>query len=153
MTPWLSSFEPQPSHLLLSPSMPKLLKALVRERAAKPLHPTSRTLSAGQCPVRLTDTDQSCVLGELPLKEALIPGSLPMERSAPAALPACWTQTQGQFWSQDGDCNVAGELQLMLKNRVIFSLQDRFPSNLNFNGRSTLVQLRPREATVILNYR
>ena len=100
----------------------------------------------------LTDPDQSCVLGELPLKD-LFQAVFPWDGQLQQHYLLAGLRHKDNVWSQGGVCNVAGELQLMLKNRVIFSLQDRFPSNLNFNGRSTLVQLRPREATVILNYR
>lgn len=91
MTPWLSSFEPQPSWgpvchinvlqmalLLLSPSMPILLNALVRERAVKPQQPTS-TLPSNQpadihwpVPQTWRASSQMLLQGGLPMESLVI---------------------------------------------------------------------------------
>ena len=75
----------------------------------KPLHPTSSGRHLALQP--------ACWLSEGPVprpwiasSQRLLPGGLPMGWSAPAALLACWTQTQGQclvagWWLQCGRRN------------------------------------------------
>ena len=92
--------------LFLSPSMPKLLKALAKERAANPLHPTSTgnyTLLSNQP----ADSHWPVLRTWKASSQRLLPSDLPTGLSAPAALLAWWTQTQGQclvagWWLQYG---------------------------------------------------
>ena len=96
--------------LVLSPSMPKLLKALAKERAANPLQPTSTGKHLALHPA----TDQSCVLGKLPLKgffQAIFPRDCQLQQHCLLG----GLRHKDNVWSQGGDCNMAGELQLMFK--------------------------------------
>ena len=99
--------------LFLSPSMPKLLKALAKERAANPLQPTSTGKHLALQPACWQSLTSPAYLeaSSQGFFQAIFPRDCQLQQHCLLG----GLRHKDNVWSQGGDCNMAGELQLMFK--------------------------------------